>query len=132
MPVNTDIVVNHRRLVKKIDFNNESTAATFGITGLAFNSSGLTADLIFTNSITNNTAALSKVHWTANGGTFGYVMRWDPNTDSGATAMAVYGPNGEFLFEKMTIHNTATAPNGVFRITPTATVTGTVIVEFVL
>lgn len=130
MPVTQNLVVTNRRLVKKVDFNNESVGVTFGITGSAFNSSGLAADLIFTDGITNSTAALSKVHWTASAG--GYVMNWDPNTSSGATAMALYGLNGEFLFEKMTVHNSAPTPNGLFRITPTTTVTGTVIVEFVL
>lgn len=127
-----NLVVTARRIVKKIDFNNESTGLSFGITGSAFNQSGLASDLVLTDSITAGSATLSKVVWTANGNTSGYNFRWGPAAAAGATAMMALGVNGEFIFERMTIHNSAGTPDGTFFITPTATVTGTVIVEFVL
>lgn len=132
MPNTVDIVVTQRRIVKKIDFNNEAASQTFGITGSAFNQSGLAADLIFTNGITNSTASLSKVLWTVNGSTGGYNVRWGPSTAAGATAMMLLGANGEFLFEKMTLHNNAGTPDGTLIVTPTGTVTGTVILEIAL
>jgi hypothetical protein len=132
MASNQNIVSMSRRIVRKIDFNNESGAFTFGITGAAFNQSGLAADAVFTNGITNGTATLSKIIWTTNGSTSGYNLRWGPASAAGATAMMAFGTDGELIFEKMTIHNSATTPDGTFVITPTATVTGTVIVEFVL
>ena len=132
MASNQNLVVTSRRLVRKIDFNNESASYTFGITGSAFNQSGLVADAVFTDGITNGSATISKIIWTANGSTSGYNCRWGPASAAGATAMMALGVNGELLFEKMTIHNNATTPDGTFVITPTATVTGTVIVEFVL
>ena len=132
MPSTQNLVVTSRRIVKKIDFNNESTASTFGITGSAFNQSGLNADLVLTDSITGNSATIAKVLWTTNGSTAGYNLRWGPTTSAGATAMMALGVNGEFVFEKMTLKNNAGTPNGTFTVTPTAVVTGTVIVEFVL
>ena len=127
-----NVVVTNRRIVKKIDFNNESTAVSFGITGSAFNQYTSADELLLTNSITNDSATISKILWTTSGATNGYNLRWGPSTSSGATAMMAFGQNGEFLLERMTIYNNAGSPDGTFIITPTAVVTGTVLVEFVL
>lgn len=130
MAVKQDLVVTQKRLVTKIQFNGEATGITFGITGSAFdNYGGFTGDSLV-RGITNNTAALSRILWTASAN--GYSLQW--NTTGGAagmTAMSLYGSDGEHNFEKQTLRNNDPAPFGTFRITPTGTVTGTVILEFV-
>ena len=47
------------------------------------------------------------------------------------TAMVLYGHNGEYNFEKFTLKNNAAAPTGILTITPTASATGTLILEIV-
>lgn len=132
MAVKQDLVVTQKRLVTKIQFNGESTGLTFGITGSAFdNYGGLTGDLLV-RGITNNTAAISRILWSAQSSTAGYSLQW--NTTGGAagvTAMTVYGTDGEHNFEKTTLRNNDPAPFGTFRITPNGIVTGTMILEFV-
>lgn len=132
MATKQNLVTTQRRFVAKVNFGNESAGLSFGITGSAFDAIGGADGQPFVKSITANTANLSKVIWTSNGSTFGYNLKWGPNTANGATAMSVFGTNGEFLFERMTVRNDAGTPDGFFHVIPTATVSGTVILEFVL
>lgn len=132
MATKQNLVTTQRRHVAKINFNSESSAYTFGLTGSAFDAIGGADGVPFIAGITAQTPSLSRVVWTANGATFGYHLKFGPDTSSGTTAMSVFGTNGEFAFERMTIKNDATTPNGIFHVKPTATVTGTVILEFVL
>ena len=125
-----DLVTTQRRYVTKVNFFAESTAVSFGITGTAFDAIGGADGQPFVSGITANRATLSKVLWTANAN--GYTLKWGPDTASGATAIALYGTNGEFAFERCTLRNNAGTPDGTFHIKPTGTVTGTVIMEFVL
>jgi len=132
MATKQNIVVTQRRHVAKINFANESATYTFGLTGSAFDAIGGANGAPFIAGITAATPSLSKVLWTANGATFGYHLKFGPDTSNGITAMSLYGANGEFSFERLTIKNNAPVPDGNFLIIPTATVTGTVILEFVL
>lgn len=132
MAIKQNIVTSQRRHVAKIDFSAESASLTFGLTGSAFDAIGGSDGVPFIAGITAQTPALSRVLWTANGATFGYHLKFGPDDSNGATAMSIFGTNGEFSFERMTIKNKATTPDGVFHVKPTAVVTGTVILEFVL
>jgi len=125
-----DLVTTQRRYVTKVNFIADATSTSFGVTGSAFDAIGGADGQPFVSGITANRATLSKVLWTANAN--GYALKWGPNTASGATAMYLYGNNGEFTFERCTLRNNAGTPDGTFHIVPTGTVTGTVIMEFVL
>jgi hypothetical protein len=124
-----DLVVTQKRYVTKIQFNNESAAFNLGITASAFDPIDGLTDGRMTRGITNNTAALSSMIWNASGATFGYHLTWAGGT--GATAMSLFGPNGNIALERATLKNNAVSPTGILTITPTGIVTGTVILEFV-
>jgi hypothetical protein len=133
MATKQDLVVTQKRYMAKVQFNNESTGLTFGITGSAFDGIGGLTGERFILGITNNTAALSRISWTSNSSTGGYSLQWNTtNGAAGITAISVYGTDGERDFERVTIKNNDPSPFGTFRITPIApTSSGTVIVEFV-
>jgi hypothetical protein len=136
-----DIVVTQKRVVTKLNFSAESGAFSLGLTGSLFDAlagltnntypSGLPASLSnsFVAGITNNTAAISRIVWTSNSGTVGYNLTWAGS--AGATAIVLYGNDGEHNFEKYTLRNNATGPTGILTITPTGTITGTLILEIV-
>lgn len=124
-----DLVVTQKRYVTKIQFNNESAAFNLGIAGSAFDAIGGVTGEIMVRGITNNTAALSSIIWNASGATFGYHLAWAGGT--GATAMSLFGPYGNITLERATLKNNAVSPTGILTITPTGTLTGTVILEFV-
>ena len=122
-----NIVTTQRRLVKKFQLSAHSTAITFGVTGNAF-ANGATGDFaLITAGITSNTAKLASIKSSCNNR---FVLTW--NGSAGATAFdSGQAANLDFYFERFTIPNNATAPTGQMTITPT-TVTGTIILEFVL
>jgi hypothetical protein len=122
-----NIVTMQRRLVKKFQLSAHPTAITFGITGNAF-ANGATGEFaLMTAGITNNTAKLASIKSSCNNR---YSLTWGGS--AGATAFdSGQGGNIDFYFERFTIPNNATTPNGQMTITPT-TVTGTIILEFVL
>ena len=124
-----DLVVTQKRYVTKIQFDNEVTAYSLGLTASAFDAIGGITGEKFVQGITNNTAALSSIMWNANLATGGYNLTWAGVP--GGTAMMLCGPHGDIRLERATIKNNATAPTGILTITPTATVTGTLILEFV-
>ena len=122
-----NIVTIQRRLVKKFQLSAHNTAITFGITGNAF-ANGATGEFaLMTAGITNNTAKLASIKSSCNNR---YFLTW--GGAAGGTAFdSGQGGNIDFYFERFTIPNNATTPNGQMTITPT-TVTGTIILEFVL
>jgi hypothetical protein len=121
------VMATQRRLVKKFQLSAHNTAITTGITGSAF-ANGITGDVTaMTDGITATTARLSMIKSSCNNR---FTLSYDGTPgvtafDSGAAG------NVDFIFERFTIPNTATTPTGTFTITPT-TVTGTIILEFVL
>jgi len=121
------IVGTQKRLVKKFQLSAHNSAINFGITGSAF-ANGLTGDVIaMTNGITAATAKLASIKSSCSAR---YTLTWGGTP--GATAFdSAAGGNVDFMFERFTIPNNATTPTGVMTITPT-TVTGTIILEFVL
>ncbi len=122
------LVGTQKRLVKKFLVNSHSTAISFGVTGSAF-ANGLTGDVIaMTNGITANTAKLAAIKSSCNDR---YLLTWAGNPGATAFDSASSGTL-DFIFERFTIPNNATTPTGVMSITPTGTVTGTIILEFVL
>lgn len=125
-----NLVVTQKRNVTKINFNNESAAYVLGITGSAFDAIGGADGVPYIAGVTSNTASITKLIWSVNGATSGFVLTWGPAGASGATAMGIFGSNGEFLFEKMSLRNNAVDPNGTLIITPQTTVIGTLIIEF--
>jgi len=129
MPSRQDLVVTQKRAVTKLVFNNESAAYTHGVTGSLFDGIGGSTGEAFVRGITNNTAALSRIVWSCLGATAGYNLTWAGTP--GGTAYIAAGVDGDLSFERFTIKNNATNPTGILTITPTATVTGTLILEFV-
>ena len=129
----TTLVATQKRLTKKIQLSAESGAITFGITGTAFQN-GITAAggyngdyYTSTEAIGASAAKLASIRSTCSGR---YVLTYTGSPgvtafDSGAAG------NINFVFERFTIPNTATSPTGNLTITP-STVTGTIILEFVL
>jgi hypothetical protein len=136
-----DLVVTQKRVVTKINFSAESGAFSLGLTASLFDAlAGLTNNTYpsglpsavsnsFVAGITNNTAAISRIVWTSSASTNGYNLTWAGSP--GMTAMVLYGNDGEYNFEKFTLKNNATAPTGILTITPTASTTGTLILEIV-
>ena len=122
-----DLVVTQKRYVTKIDFAAESTPFNLGITGSAFDPIGGVTGASMTRGITNNTAALSNITWNASTGF--YTLAWAGGTT--ATATILGGLNGNIALERTTLKNNATTPTGILTITPSTTLTGTVILEFV-
>jgi len=122
-----DLVKTQKRAVVKLGFNNESAAYNLGVTGSLFDPIGGTTGEAFVRGITNNTAALSRIIWTASTG--GYNLTWAGT--AGATAFMAYGTDGVVDFERMTMINNATTPTGILTITPTTALTGTLILEVV-
>jgi hypothetical protein len=123
-----NIVTTQRRLVKKFQLGAHNTAITFGITGNAFANGATSGEFaLMTAGITNNTAKLASIKSSCNNR---YSLTWGGS--AGATAFdSGQAGNLDFYFERFTIPNNATTPNGQMTITPT-TVTGTIILEFVL
>lgn len=122
------IVTTQRRLVKKFQLGAHNTGIAFGITGNAF-ANGATSGEFYnmTVGITNGTAKLASIKSSCNNR---FVLTW--NGSPGATAFdSAQAGNIDFVFERFTIPNNATTPTGQMTITPT-TVTGTIILEFVL
>jgi len=132
MATKQNLVTTQRRHVAKVNFVAESAGMSFGLTGSVFDAIGGADGVPFIAGITAQTPSLSRIIWTSNGSTFGYHLKFGPDNNSGMTAMSVFGTNGEFAFERMTVKNTAPTPDGFFHVKPTAVVTGTVILEFVL
>lgn len=122
-----NLVTTQRRLVKKFQLGAHNTAISFGLTGSAF-SGGQTGDFtLMVAGITNDSARLASIKSSCNNR---FVLTW--NGSAGATAFdSGQAGNLDFYFERFTIPNNATAPTGQMTITPT-TVTGTIILEFVL
>jgi hypothetical protein len=121
------IVGTQKRMVKKFQLNAHATAINFGITGSAF-ANGLTGDVIaMTNGITATTAKLASIKSSCSAR---YTLGWAGTPGATAFDSAAAG-NIDFMFERFTIPNNATTPTGNFTITP-STVTGTIILEFVL
>ena len=130
MAIKQNLVVTQKRNVTKINFNGETAPYVLGITGSAFDAIGGADGAPFVSGITNGTATISKLIWSVNGATSGFILTWGPTGPTGATAMSIYGSNGEFLFEKMALHNDAIQPNGTLVISPQTSVIGTLIIEF--
>ena len=121
------IVGTQKRLVKKFQLSAHASAINFGITGSAF-ANGLTGDVIaMTNGITATTAKLASIKSSCSAR---YTLGWAGTPGATAFDSAAAG-NIDFVFERFTIPNNATTPTGNFTITP-STVTGTIILEFVL
>lgn len=121
------IVGTQKRMVKKFQLNAHPTAINFGITGSAF-ANGLTGDVIaMTDGITAATAKLASIKSSCSNR---YTLTWAGTPGATAFDSAAAG-NIDFMFERFTIPNNATTPTGIMTITPT-TVTGTIILEFVL
>jgi len=125
MATRHDLVVTQKRLVTRVNFQNESGAFTLGVTASAFDAIGGLTGPRFVAGITNDTAAISRITWSVSGG---LALTWAGAP--GATAMWLYN-TGEMNLERTTLKNNATAPTGILTITPTATVTGSVLLEFV-
>jgi len=121
------LVATQKRLVKKYQLLAHSTAITIGITGSAF-ANGLTGDVILmTDGITASSAKLASIKSTCNSR---YTLSWGGGVTATAFDSGAAG-NVDFVFERFTIPNNATTPSGNLLITPT-TVTGTIVLEFVL
>ena len=121
------LVGTQKRLVKKFQLSAQSSAINFGVTGSAF-ANGLTGDVIaMTDGITASTAKLASIKSAC---TARYTLTWAGTPGATAFDSAAAG-NIDFMFERFTIPNNATTPTGVMTITP-STVTGTIILEFVL
>lgn len=141
MAVKQNLVVTQKRVVTKLSFNNESGSYSLGLTGSCFDAlagvtnesypAGLPSALSnsFVAGITFSSAAISRILWTSTVAGVGYNLTWAGS--QGATAIMLYGQNGEYNFEKLTLRNNATAPTGILTVTPTATTTGTLILEIV-
>ena len=131
MAIKQDLVKTQKRYVTKVDFSSESALYELGVTGSAFDGIGGITGERFVAGMTNNTAALSRITWTLStgGSTGGLNLTWAGAP--GATAMRLYGTNGEMNLERTTLKNNATAPTGILNITPTGTLSGTVLLEFV-
>jgi hypothetical protein len=144
MPARQNLVVTQKRSVVKLNWSAEAAGITLGVTGSLFDAlagmtnntypNGVPASLTdpFVAGVTNNTAAISRVLWTSNSASatpVGYNLIWAGSV--GATAIVLYGNDGEHNFEKYTLKNNATGPTGILTITPTASITGTLILEIV-
>jgi hypothetical protein len=125
--IKQDLVKTQKRYVTKVDFSSETAMYELGVTGSAFDGIGGITGERFVAGITNNTAALSRITWTLSTGGLNLTWAGAP----GATAMRLYGTNGEMNLERTTLKNNATAPTGILNITPTGTLSGTVLLEFV-
>ena len=121
------LVNTQKRLVKKWQLLAHTTAITSSITGSAF-ANGLTGDVIaMTNGITANTAKITSIKSSCSAR---YLVTYEGTPGATAFDSGAAG-NIDFTFERFTIPNTATTPTGNITITP-STVTGTIILEFVL
>jgi len=121
------IVGTQKRLVKKFQLSAHGTGISFGVTGSAF-ANGLTGDVIaMTDGITADTAKLASIKSSCSAR---YTLTWAGSPGATAFDSAAAG-NIDFMFERFTIPNNATTPTGIMTITP-STVTGTIILEFVL
>lgn len=141
MPARQNLVVTNKRSVVKLTWSGENGSFSLGVTGSLFDAaagmttnaypSGLPASLTdpFVAGVTNNTAAISRILWTSASSTTGYNLTWAGS--AGATAIVLYGNDGEHNFEKYTLKNNATGPTGILTITPTAAIVGTLILEIV-
>jgi hypothetical protein len=132
MPVKQDLVKTQKRYLTKLNFLGESSTYQLGVTGSAFTPTS--PDNSYPNmvsGITNGTAAISRIIWTADpSATGGYTLVWDGVT--GSTAAFLYGANGDLVLDRVTLRNDAGSPTGKLNITPRGTVTGTVLIEFCL
>ena len=126
------LVNTQKRLVKKWQLSAHTTAITSSITGSAF-ANGATAggvnDVFYqmTTGITANTAKIASIRSSCNAR---YLLTYEGTPGATAFDSGAAG-NIDFIFERFTIPNTATTPTGNITITP-STVTGTIIIEFVL
>jgi hypothetical protein len=121
------LVGTQKRLVKKFLLNSHNTSISFGVTGSAFANS-LTGDVIaMTDGITATTAKLASIKSSCSNR---YTITWAGSPGATAFDSAAAG-NIDFVFERFTLPNNATTPTGVVTIAP-STVTGTIILEFVL
>lgn len=129
----TTLVATQKRLTKKFQLSAHSGAITVGITGTAFQN-GITAAggyngdyFTSTEAIGASAAKLASIRSTCSGR---YILTYAGSPGVTAFDSSAAG-NINFVFERFTIPNTATSPTGNLTITPT-TVTGTIILEFVL
>lgn len=146
-----NLVVTQKRAVVKLNFTNDSPNGNTGtyalsVTGNLFDAfTGITSSTFptglsdvyankFTAGVTANTAAISRIIWTSNGTTNGYVLSWAglaPGS-TGVTAIALVGNNGIYDFEKLTLRNNNPFPSGILAINTLGTTqTGTLILEIV-
>ena len=126
--VKQDLVKTQKRYVTLLNFiDGESSTYELGVTGSAFDGIGGITGERFVAGITNNTAALSRITWTLSTGGLNLTWAGAP----GATAMRLYGTNGEMNLERTTLKNNATQPTGILRVSPNTGISGTVLLEFV-
>jgi hypothetical protein len=146
-----NLVVTQKRAVVLLNFSNESPNGNTGtyalsVTGNLFDAyTGLTSSTFptglsdvyanaYTKGVTATTAAISRVLWTSNGTTNGYVLTWAglaPGS-TGVTAIALVGDTGEYEFDSVTLRNNNPFPSGIIAINTLGTTqTGTLILEIV-